>query len=266
MVLKRFAYIVNVYTTLLSYAIKRSSFTRSDISGLVFMFVAPLLYGLRVKKIKSPIGVLIMPDREAFRSFVYGFFKTYFYYGKDLTALIGHLHFAVLMDVGANIGDFTLGMSNLAEKIVAIEPGANNFRALETNIVANSLDNVVCLNMAVTKSEGDVYLQGNTSDMFVAEEKKGERIKGMPLDTIVKINGIENVDVLKVDVQGHELPVLFGAHQLFLKKAVKLLIVEVHLKRGVQVGEVISLMDDYGYQLIHSDNYLFDQPHLYFTA
>jgi FkbM family methyltransferase len=258
-------YFVTYYMRILVAAVKRTTATQEDLSGLLFMLSAPFLYLLGLKLVKSPVGLLYVENRETIRSFTYGFFKTQFFYLKALKTLLRESRFPVVVDVGANLGDFTLGIANAADKIVAVEPSKRNFQALEANIRANNLSNVVSVNVAATEDEGDVYLQGNASDMFVAEENEGERTKGMPLDIITEVNGIENVDVLKVDAQGHELSVLFGTHQLFLKKAIKLLIVEVHLKRGIQVEEVISFMDGYDYQLIHNDSYLFDQPHLYFA-
>jgi hypothetical protein len=44
-----------------------------------------------------------------------------------------------------------------------------------------------------------------------------------------------------------------------------LLIIEVHIKRGVWVNDVVSFMERCGYRLIYNDNYLFNQPHTYFT-
>lgn len=250
---------------LLLTAVKRAHVTWKDLNGLLFMFAAPLLYLLNPERIKSPIGHLLVGDRETLRSFVYGFFKTHFFYIKDLKVLSGRSHYPVVVDVGANIGDFALGTASLAGKVVAVEPGSKSFSALETNIEANNLDNVVPLNLAANDKEEELFMHGNASDMFVAKDKNGQPVKGLTLDQIAETNGLDDIDVLKIDVQGHEMSVLLGMHQLLLGKSVKFLIVEVHLKRGVQVEEVTSLMEKYGYQLIHSDDYLFDQPHLYFA-
>ena len=261
----RYGYLVRVYGTILFNALKQARLSRKDFSALWFMFVAPVFYVLDIRVVKSPFGVLHIADRETLRSFVYGFFKTYFYYVKDLKALSGELRFPVIVDVGANIGDFTLGTAQIADKIIAVEPGKQNFRALKANLKANDIENVLALNVAVTDTNKTVFLQGNTSDMFVTAENSGEAVDGLTVDQIVQEHLIGDVDVVKLDVQGHELPVLLGMRQLFLKKSVKLLIVEVHLKRGVKTNDVISLMHRYGYTVIREDNYLFEQPHLYFA-
>ncbi|MBS7281186.1 MAG: FkbM family methyltransferase [Candidatus Freyarchaeota archaeon] len=258
-------YLLKSYVMILLAVIRRVSSTRKDLSGLLFMLYSPFLYLLGVKSIRSPLGFVYATDRETLRSFAYGFFKTHFFYLKDLEKLLGKLHFSVVVDVGANIGDFTLGAANTAEKIVAVEPAKRNFRMLEANVRANNLCNVVLVNAAATDNEKDIYLQGNASDMFVVEDEGGELVKGLPLDAIAELYGIENIEVLKVDVQGHEQSALLGIHNLLLKKAVKMFIIEVHIKRKVRVEDVVSFMEEHGYRLIYKDNYLFSQPHLYFT-
>jgi FkbM family methyltransferase len=263
--LSRSGYLMRIYAVLLYNALKQSRASRKDFSALLFMFIVPVFYVLGVKIVKSPFGILLIADRETLRSFVYGFFKTHFYYVKDLKKLLGKLHFSVVLDVGANIGDFTLGTARMADKIIAVEPGKRNFSALETNLTVNGIENVIAVNAAATDTANTVFMQGNTSDLFVTNENCGEEVEGFTIDKIVQENCIDKVDVVKLDVQGHELPVLIGMRQLLTSKLAKLLIIEVHLKRNVTTDEVVSIMDRYGYKVVHEDHYLFEQPHLYFV-
>ena len=260
----RHGYLARVYVTILLHALKRSRFSRQDLSGLIFLCVAPILYMLGVKIVRSPIGKLYIKDRELLRSIVYGFFKTHFCYIKDIALIGGKTHFSLVVDVGANIGDFTLRTANVADRVIAIEPGKRNFLNLEANLRINSVANVLALNFAVTKFCEPLFMEGNTSDLFVSSKDRGEAVEGFPLDLICEKCVIRNIDVLKLDVQGHELQALAGMDQLLRDKSAKLIIIEVHLKRGVKAGDVVSFMTRYDYYLIHRDDYLFDQPHLYF--
>jgi FkbM family methyltransferase len=262
----KFGYLMKIYAVMFFNALKQSHVSREDFLALMFMIIGPVFYVLDVRIIKSPFGTLHIADRETLRSFLYGFFKTHFYYVKDLQNLLGELRFSAIVDVGANIGDFTLGTRKLVDKIIVVEPGKQNFRALNANLNANFIDNVFTVNVAATDTEKTVFLQGNTSDMFVSAQEKGEAIRGLTIDHIVQSHNIDSVDVVKLDVQGHELPALVGMSRLLLRKSVKLLIVEVHLKRGVRSNDVVYIMNKYGYKLIHRDNYLFEQPHLYFMS
>lgn len=261
-------YLLHSYVLLCLLAIRRMRIARKDLSSFLFIFAAPLLYILEYKgELKTPIGRLLVSDRAILRSFTYGFLKTRFAYQYSLRTHLPQISFfPIVVDVGANIGDFTLAMRDLAGKIVAVEPAEENFSALSTNIGINDIDNAIPVRLAAHDQEEEIFLQGESSNMYVAEGKRGQSVKGMPLDLIVRRLGFESVDLMKIDVQGHEIPVLSGMHYLLKGKFVKFLILEVHLKRGVSVDKIIYLMKLYGYRLIHKDPYLFGQPHLYFAA
>ncbi len=258
-------YLLTWYIGSFLFAIRRAV-TREDLLNLMFMLLAPLLYIIGFKgKIRTPVGYVFVANRGILRSFAYGLFKTNFAYKYGLRALsLENSFFPVIVDVGANIGDFTFAMRKRAGKIVAVEPAEENFLALCTNLKINNVKNVVPVRAAAHNCEEEVFLQGNSSDMFVAQEKKGQQVKGRPLDLIIKEQEIENIDILKIDVQGHERSVLIGAQNLLEDKFVKLLIVEVHIKRGVSVGDIVSLMTSYDYSLIYQDTYQVLQPKLYF--
>jgi len=149
--------------------------------------------------------------------------------------------------------------------ILAIEPAEENFLALSRNLRVNSIKNVFPTRIAAHRQEEEVFLQGESSNMFVTEEKKGQRVRGKPLDLIVRSLGIQNVDLVKTDVQGHEMSVLSGMCDLFQKRLVGLLVLEVHLKRGTSIDDVVSFMNSHDYSLVYKDTYLFDQPYLYFA-
>ena len=260
-----YGYLLKWYVGIFLIALRRTS-TREDLLSLIFMLLAPLLYLMGFKgKIRTPVGYVVIANRGILRSFVYGFFKTHFAYMYGLRELsLERSFFSLIVDVGANIGDFTLAMIKRAGKIVAVEPAEENFMALCANLQINHVNNVVPIRVAAHNRQEEVFLQGASSDMYVTQEKKGQLVKGMPLDLIIRELGIQKIDILKIDVQGHERSVLIGAQNLLEDKFVKLLIVEVHLKRGVSVGDIVSLMKAHGYSLIYKDAYQRLQPKLYF--
>jgi len=63
----------------------------------------------------------------------------------------------IVIDAGASIGAFSIKSSLLVGKegkVIAIEPEPNSFKILDTNIKANKLFNVLCLNLALSNKEG----------------------------------------------------------------------------------------------------------------
>ena len=77
---------------------------------------------------------------------------------------------------------------------------------------------------------------------------------------------VDRIDLLKLDVLGHEEKVLLGMSDILGRKGVDLLIVEAHPVGQVSATRITSLMKSYGYQLAMERDYLFGQTHLYFTA
>lgn len=65
----------------------------------------------------------------------------------------------------------------------------------------------------------------------------------MPSELIIQKLGIPCVDVMKIDVQAHEIPVLIGMQRPLEGKYAKLVIVEVHFERDVQIKEITAIMD-----------------------
>ena len=157
-------------------------------------------------------------------------------------------------------------MKNCAEKIIAIEPGKENFSALLANLKINAITNVVAIQAAANDKSEEIFLDGENSNLFVTENKTGNSVRGVSLDLLLQELHVKYVDIMKVDVQGHEKSVISGLHNLLNGKFVKLLIIEVHLKRGVSIEDIMSQMKQYDYRLIYKDDFLYEQPHLYFES
>jgi len=226
----------------------------------------PIFYVLDFKgEIGSPYGVLVVSNRQILRSFTYGFFKTAFAYSKALRSIFSDNSIGVVIDVGANIGDFTLAMSRLSKEVISIEPGRQNFVALNANLRRNHVLNVIPLQVAAHNRSEELFLHGSNSDLRVGVEQTGERVQGLDLDSIREKLRLTHIDLVKIDVQGHERSVLEGMAETLLQKSVELVVVEVHVARGVSEYDIISLLSKYGYRLLKRDAFLFDQPHLYFA-
>jgi len=176
---------------------------------------------------------------------------------------------SVAIDIGANIGFYTLGMTRLVGRlgvVYAFEPGPISFALLSRNINAN-LDklesNVVLENMAVSDRAGESNLFINLSgesDNQVHHDIDEYSFKREDARPKVSINITdldayplkEDVSFIKVDTQGHEYYVLQGAKKLLTeaKNIVLLLEYAPYLKAWDSFSQ-----DDF-YNLIKSMGYL----------
>lgn len=139
----------------------------------------------------------------------------------------------VVVDVGANIGYYTLVLADKAKKIYAIEPEETNFALLEKNLKINRIGNVAAIKAAATDKEGWMELvksEENYGDHRIvrskslkvqkSESRKIERykvgsqiVRTVRLDEAVK----EKVKLLKIDVQGWEPAVIEGTKELIAR-------------------------------------------------
>lgn len=125
------------------------------------------------------------------------------------------------IDVGANKGDFTLLAARLAGNsgtVISIEPEPENQLILQRSIELNAYSNIRVLHIALSDRDGIANLQiGSTSGSHtLCPEFNGLRTVAVPirtLDGVVAEQQLGLVDMIKVDVEGWELPVLRGAAQ-----------------------------------------------------
>jgi len=119
------------------------------------------------------------------------------------------------VDVGANIGGYTIRGCRHAKLVIAIEPVLTNFLILQKNVELNNCDNVYALRMAVGKDKGYAVLRiprisnylfaGSASIIkrFDAEYHQ-ELVKVDSLDNIVSCLSLNRIDFLKIDIEGAE--------------------------------------------------------------
>jgi FkbM family methyltransferase len=143
-----------------------------------------------------------------------------------------------VIDIGAHIGRYTITSSKQvgdSGKVVAIEADPNNFQLLKRNIELNNLTNVLPLNYAVfsTKTKMKLYEQlasAKYNSLMLAraaESKNYVEVNADTLDNILNQNGVNQVNWIKIDVEGAEFEVLKGSTETLSNENVSLF-VEIH--------------------------------------
>lgn len=137
-----------------------------------------------------------------------------------------------IFDVGANVGYFSLlaSVANSESRIVAFEPAPEFFKYLKGNIQVNCATNVIGVPAAVTNREGNVILYLNEEESSTVKgfrKPKAEiEVPAVTLDSYVKKNQIDKVDLIKIDVETGE-PQVFQGMQHILKRDEPSIICEV---------------------------------------
>jgi FkbM family methyltransferase len=118
-----------------------------------------------------------------------------------------------IVDLGSHIGASVVWFHALypQARIIAVEPHPVTFRKLLRNV--RDLDRIEALHAAVMDAEGTIPLYAERQSWSTsAYERPGTRRVGeaaaWTLDALLASLGIESVDILKLDIEGAEAPVL----------------------------------------------------------
>jgi FkbM family methyltransferase len=120
-----------------------------------------------------------------------------------------------VLDIGANIGVFSVFLCREASgiRVFAFEPHPKTFGLLSRNVDANrGTGNVKTQNVAVGREAG--FVRFETSDTVEAghrsasSEGKGDEVACISLVDAVAMAPANTIDLLKIDTEGAELPIL----------------------------------------------------------
>jgi FkbM family methyltransferase len=167
-----------------------------------------------------------------------------------------------MLDVGANAGlmGFTAWYHRQAE-VIFVEPHPQLARQLQANIDLNRASATV-INAAVSETEGEqLFLENPDNDaghhlLEKGEDAGGAKTFAIPtrrLDRILAERGIEKVDFLKSDTEGHDLQVLLSLGEFLTPKKLPFLYVEG------KTSEIVALLNRKGYRCFQSRQTYIDE-------
>jgi FkbM family methyltransferase len=139
-----------------------------------------------------------------------------------------------IFDVGANIGDFTAAARHALGReinIHAFEPASDVFARLADRFANDERITVNDFALGRVREERPLYGPNNVSvlaslldrnlDHVEMKSSFQEVVKVLPLSDYCLARGIEQIHLLKLDVEGFELEVLRGGEPLFHKRMIR---------------------------------------------
>jgi FkbM family methyltransferase len=118
----------------------------------------------------------------------------------------------VVVDIGAQIGSFTLLAARRARRVYSYEPAPGNYSQLRRNVALNRLENVESFNEAVTATDGAVRLfesGTNQGAHSIIQEGEGVEVASVSLKSVVERAGA--INLLKMDCEGAEYPIILDS-------------------------------------------------------
>ena len=190
-------------------------------------------------------------DNEYISDFIrtYGFWELY---TSSILIEIFELNPDILLvDIGANIGYYSLLAASKNIDVISFEPIKSNYELFESSIVKNNFDNRIKLyKKALSNNNEELTFNIYESNMGLCSTedydnniiKYKENVICCKLDEY--INEINNRKVvIKIDVEKMELNVLLGMEKLFEKDIVKYIVIEL----SDNISQVCEIMRKYGF-------------------
>jgi len=175
----------------------------------------------------------------------------------------------VVLDIGANSGAFSLiAAVNPNMHCFAFEPNPSAYDILRRNIALNNLEgNVEAFQLALAETSGTATLKVPASGEQDGFACIGDPVRftdwtefEVPVSTVddfVKEQGIERVDLIKIDTEGCELFVLKGARSLIERWHPYILCecYELNTRQfGYHPSEISKLLSSFGYSQMWVSN------------
>ncbi len=170
-----------------------------------------------------------------------------------------------IFDVGANYGQTALYYYDKFKDCViySFEPVKRSFDILVNN--TKHFNNIVCVNYALGEKKQDLLIslydennsQLNSLKLENACNEQNavkELVKVTTISEFVREQNINKIDLLKIDSEGFEIPVLRGGTELLVKQNINAILCEVALskrnKRNTQLEDIIGYLDNYDYYFV----------------
>jgi FkbM family methyltransferase len=151
----------------------------------------------------------------------------------------------VTIDLGANIGAFALLAASHGSKVYAVEPEPHNLEAMKNNITLSGLDHLVTsVPYGISNFKGTAVIDDNGGGSTIKDDVAfGANIEIISLDGLFTLYNIENVNVLKIDVEGSEVDIIVGASKETLNKC-KYITMEFDIRSGSRLGEITQKLSE----------------------
>jgi len=192
--------------------------------------------------------------------------------GRATLAVIDYLRKGMIcIDIGANLGYYALLEARKVEDtgyVYAIEPVKKNAETLEKSIKINKFKNIKVYQLAIGSDncDGEIFIHSKSNLCMINSPKLKERdgnigiskTKILTLDSFCKIENINRIDLLRMDVEGYEAEIIKG-----MGKAVKLMpkgammFIEIHPKHMQNMKlakKMIDIIKAYGFKMGATQN------------
>lgn len=172
----------------------------------------------------------------------------------------------VFIDIGANIGVYTVLASKYVNKVIAFEPINKNIALIQLSLINSNSENTMIYQNIVSDHDTNLqFMEVGQSGLSLAisedKEKVKKYIKNNYGEDQTKINeykcitidslNLIRVDIMKIDIEGFELKAIVGAIETLKRCRPRLIMLEiverVMMLNGDKPENLIALLKNLGY-------------------
>jgi FkbM family methyltransferase len=165
----------------------------------------------------------------------------------------------VFLDIGANIGSYSVSMMDICEDIIAFEPHPYTAKRSKMNFLLNNLEESRVKQIALSNESGKIHFSdygGSSTINHITKDTNGIEVDVTTLDHFIIDNNFSETKkyIIKVDVEGFEQQVFEGGKNFLTNYNIKGIIFECFSKDGV-----FDVLKSYGYNNIEKlseNNYI----------
>ncbi len=223
------------------------TFDISKLSLIKFDKLPAITFRDRLNRLKQNIKFKYLPFRLYHRIRCYKYAK---YRSPELN-LISNLvkKNQNSIDIGANLGLFTFFMSRASKHVFAFEPNPYPLENLKDLVDSN----VTILPIALGNNDGPVEIKiphhrkgwSSNGASLASKEINDGKILNIQCRKLDSLN-IENIGLIKIDVEGFEIEVIRGAKDTILKNK-PVMIIENEIVHTKDTNELFTIMNEFGY-------------------
>ena len=173
----------------------------------------------------------------------------------------------LILDIGGNIGVYTIYLGNLGYSVLSFEPSPRNFYILNKNYCLNKNNNTILINEGLSTIEKtcDYYIHKNNigngilfcnkinNKIIESNFLKQYEVRITKLSNFIPYLINKNLVLIKIDIEGSEGQALFGGFDLISKYHIPYIFLEftpIYLKsHGTNPRNFLKIFTDNGYKI-----------------
>jgi len=169
---------------------------------------------------------------------------------RDTVKKIGGGGECVFLDIGANIGSYSVSMMDICDEIIAFEPHPFTAKRCKMNFLLNNYNELNVKQLALSDEVGKIHFSdygGSSTVNHIVSDNSGIEVEVTTLDKFVIDNNFSSDKnyIIKVDVEGFEEQVFKGGKNFLTNYNINTVVFECFSK-----DNVFEVLKTYGFDNI----------------